>query len=285
MKISTDRLFQDYPSDRCPIPTEKTLELEVDGSKLYGEIYLPGAIYDAPHPCVLLFHGFPGVVSNDDLAHSWRRAGFVVMRLFHRGAGPSQGKYSISHCLEDAAALAEYARNEAVKTYDLDPAAIFLAGHSMGGNTVLNTTRRLAWIKGSILMAPYDLAYPMEYGDRQSLKDMIASSDGYQLGLYSAEEQARVYHDIEERWQELRFTQAVPDLAKRNLLVVGGKYDTVAPVEFCVEPMWQELKAQDRETAKPGDHTKILLDGDHGFGACRIELATRTGEWMAHLLD
>ena len=110
MHQNRDYLFRDpdYSADPSKrIPYETTLDFFVEGSELYGEIYVPGEIYERPLPTVLLVHGFPGIVSSDDLAQALCRAGFLVMRMNHRGAWNSEGSYAISGCITDAIALAK----------------------------------------------------------------------------------------------------------------------------------------------------------------------------------
>ena len=43
---------------------------------------------------------------------------------------------------------------EICEKWKIDPDSIFLCGHSMGGNTALQSGRRMQWVKGIILMPP-----------------------------------------------------------------------------------------------------------------------------------
>src|ERR1700739_4338718 len=54
----------------------------------------------APHPVLVLFHGFPGKEQNLDLAQAVRRAGFTVLTLHYRGSWGSPGKFSFANALE-----------------------------------------------------------------------------------------------------------------------------------------------------------------------------------------
>ena len=94
MYQNRDYLFRDpdYRADPAKrISYVDTLDIFVEGAELYGEIYVPGEIYERPLPTVLLVHGFPGIVSSDVLAQALCRAGFLVMRMNHRGARNSEG--------------------------------------------------------------------------------------------------------------------------------------------------------------------------------------------------
>lgn len=89
---------------------------------------------DAPHPTLLLLHGFPGNEQNLDLAQAARRAGWNVMTMHYRGSWGSPGSFSFGSAAEDAhAALAFLRRPDIAAKYHVDPARIAVAGHSMGG--------------------------------------------------------------------------------------------------------------------------------------------------------
>ena len=283
MYQNRDYLFRDpdYRADPAKrISYVDTLDIFVEGAELYGEIYVPGEIYERPLPTVLLVHGFPGIVSSDDLAQALCRAGFLVMRMNHRGAWNSEGSYAISGCVTDAITLAKYAASERAERYGADPERIFFCGHSMGGNTVLQATRALPWIRGTIMMAPYDLAYAFTKHEEQSLRDMIASSDGRLLRLNTEEEQNRVFQDAEAHWETFHFTQAVQDMKDRNLLMIGGILDQVAPVQEMIEPLWTELE----KLGTAANHRKVYLPGDHGFQSCRIALIETIADWLLELI-
>jgi len=88
----------------------------------------------APHPTLLLLHGFPGNEQNIDLAQAARRDGWNVLTLHYRGSWGSPGRFSFGNAAEDAHAALAYLRSPAaIAKYHIDPARIAVAGHSMGG--------------------------------------------------------------------------------------------------------------------------------------------------------
>lgn len=280
MKITIENLFKEPDYQSLKLPYSDTLDVLVNGSHVYGEIYIPGEIYEAPHPAVILIHGFPGIVCNDDLAQALRRAGFVVFRPNHRGAWNSEGRYSITNCIEDAIAVAEYARLDGAKKYRIDPDRIFLVGHSMGGNTVLNATCRLPWIRGTVMITPYDLAYTFSKHQEQTFKKMIASSDGKLLRLYDESEQDRVYQNARENWKNCSFLKNAPDLENRNLLLLGASLDQIAPPKEIIEPLWKAVC----EPPSTGIHKKIYYQADHSLCNVRLQLAEDIASWIYELL-
>ena len=134
--LKLEYLLRDRPYDPAVAPADyDMLCVKSGGAELYGEILWPDGGFQGPRPCVLLCHGYPGVARNDDLAAALRRIGCVVAVMHHRGAWGSQGKYLVSNCVEDVAALAVYMRSPAFcEAYHTDPDALFLIGHSMGGS-------------------------------------------------------------------------------------------------------------------------------------------------------
>ena len=79
------------------------------------------------------------------------RAGCVVAWVHHRGAWASQGMYLPTNCVDDTASLAAWAQTEEFcQKYDTDPNAVFLMGHSLGGNMVLNALCRTEGVHGAI---------------------------------------------------------------------------------------------------------------------------------------
>lgn len=143
-RLQLEYLFKDRPYDPNVSPADyDMLCAESGGARIYGEILWPDGGFAEPRPCVLLSHGYPGVARNDDLAFALRRIGCVVVVLHHRGAWGSEGQYLVSHCVEDVIRVYEQIRSPAFcQQYCVDPNAIFLAGHSMGGNSVLQAARR-----------------------------------------------------------------------------------------------------------------------------------------------
>jgi len=113
----------------------------------------------APHPTLLLLHGFPGNEQNLDLAQAARRAGWNVLTLHYRGSWGSPGHFSFGRSAEDAhVALAFLRSPEAVAKYRIDPAYIAVAGHSMGGFMAADAAADDAGVAGLFLIDPWDIA-------------------------------------------------------------------------------------------------------------------------------
>ena len=79
----------------------------------------------------------------------------------------------------------------------------------------------------------------------------------------------------------LSLSQAAGDLRERNLLLIGGSLDEVAPPELMIEPLWSGLQAQ--ETAAVQSY--IQLPSDHDFCSFRISLIEQIGNWIVSLFE
>ena len=262
----------------CEEPEKKknahyeTLDITVKGDHICGEIYVPDSGEKVVYPCVCLFHGFPGITSNDDIAQALMRRGFVVLRPYYRGAWGSEGIYSFTNAIEDAIAVAEYAYGTESENFGIDREHIYLAGHSMGGQTVLNAARKLPFVKGIVAMASFNMAYLFRAGREEDFRNSILPM-GYILHAGSLEE---LFLNAREHYRETDLETAFEDLKDRNLLFIEGEFDEIAPAEECVYPLWNQLKTYHSDTVKQ----LIMLQASHDFAECRTELGQIIGDWL-----
>lgn len=276
--LRTEYLFQDKGTV-CPesLSDYDTLDLLSGGEHIYGEILWPDGTYRAPRPCVIMLHGFPGSARNDDIAHALCRIGCVVIVPHHRGAWGSEGKYLISHCIEDAVNLAEYARSEGFcRKYHVSPDHIFLSGHSMGGCISLNTGKMLPWLKGLILITPFD---PTRYLTPQKLpllRELL--EQGRVLQSDGSEE---IYKDIEKNRDDLAFPAAFDAVKDRNILILAGVYDSCAPIAEMVTPLWSLLSAYPTKAIR----RLCTYPAEHGLLGRRITAITDIAAFLADICN
>jgi pimeloyl-ACP methyl ester carboxylesterase len=125
-------LTSDPPQDKIAPATVQTFQLPSHGSLLNAFVYVAAGA--APHPMVILLHGFPGNERNLDLAQALRRAGDDVLFFDYRGSWGSPGDFSFTHSIEDTQAAIAYVRDPVnAARFRADPARVILVGHSMGG--------------------------------------------------------------------------------------------------------------------------------------------------------
>lgn len=271
--INLQYLFEDPQDlDATALPDYTTLDFVSNGSHIYGEILWPSSTFEKPHPCIIMLHGFPGTARNDDISHALCRIGCVVIVPHNRGAWDSEGKYTITHCIEDAQNLAEYAHSkEFCEKYDVDSEKIYLLGHSMGANSALNAGRKLDWIRGIIMLTPYD---PTRYLNRakesyfRSLLEegKILQSDGIDA----------IYDDVVINKAEISHPNAFEQIKDKNLLVFAGIYDSVSPVNEMVLPLWNKLEHH-KTTAL---QKRIEYPTEHGLLGRRISVIKEIADFI-----
>lgn len=130
-------LSSDPEIDKQNPAAMQAFQLPSHGVQLNAIVYVAAGA--APHPIVILLHGFPGNERNLDLAQTLRRAGYDVLYFNYRGAWGSPGNFSFTHAMEDAQAAVAYLRDPAnAAKLRSDPKSILLIGHSMGGMIAAN---------------------------------------------------------------------------------------------------------------------------------------------------
>ena len=90
---------------------EDLISFEVGNERLHGMLHLP-VNAAAPHPCVLMLHGFTGTSIEPHrlfvlMARAFASAGIAALRFDFRGSGQSEGFFSdmtLTRELEDALA-------------------------------------------------------------------------------------------------------------------------------------------------------------------------------------
>lgn len=149
--ISADPL-----ADKANPAAMQSFQLPSHGAQLNALVYVAAGA--APHPIVVLLHGFPGNERNLDIAQTLRRAGYDVLFFDCRGSWGSPGAFSLSNCIEDTQAAIAYLRDPAnAKRFRSDPANIILFGHSMGGFLARYVAAHDPAIRAVVLVSAADM--------------------------------------------------------------------------------------------------------------------------------
>lgn len=270
--IDVNNAFREFEEDD-PETFPEIFELNIvsGGCHLYGYLLTPDKRIEGPHPTIIMSHGFPGYTTNNDLEHALMRMGCVVIHMNHRGAWGSEGNYLFTNLKEDLVAIAKWAHNAAIADqYDIDVDNIFLVGHSMGGQTVLNAAKELSFIRGVAALAAYDIGAAFRYKMEKDLFLMI-ETEGQCLKMTSASE---VYENALVNQQELGILNRYEELAKRNVLLVEASFDTIAPPDKMLRPLFRKLD-------EAGGNVKFeTINTNHSFVGQRMKLTKIVGEWI-----
>ena len=270
--MNSKNAFIEYDVDEISVAPE-IFELNIisGGCHLYGYLLTPDKRIQGPYPTIIMSHGFPGYTTNNDLELALMRMGCVVIHMNHRGAWGSEGNYLFTNLKDDLIAIAKWAHNPAIADqYDIDTENIFLVGHSMGGQTVLNAAKDLPFIKGVVAMAAYDIGAAFRYKMEKDLFLMI-ETEGQCLKMNSASE---VYENALMNQQELGVLNRYDELAKRNVLLIEAAFDTIAPPEKMLKPLATKLEELHANVSYES------IQSNHSFVGQRMKLAKIVGEWI-----
>ena len=270
--MKADHIFIEFEEDEVNTsPEVYQLNIISGGCRLYGYLLTPDKRMKKPYPTVIMSHGFPGYTTNNDLELALMRAGCVVIHMNHRGAWGSEGNYLFTNLKDDLIAITKWAHNPAIaEQYGIDPDNIFLVGHSMGGQSVLNAAKELDFIRGVAALAAYDIGAAFRYKMEKELFLMI-ETEGQCLKMNSA---AEVYENAWENREKLSVLNQYERLASLPVLLVEASLDLVAPADKMMRPLWEKLK----ELSAPVTYKAIV--STHSFAGQRIKLAKTVAKWI-----
>ena len=270
--MKADKIFTEYEKDEEESSPEiYELNLVSGGCRLYGYLLTPDKRMEKPYPTVIMSHGFPGYTTNNDLELALMRAGCVVIHMNHRGAWGSEGNYLFTNLKDDLIAITKWAHNPAMTDqYGIDPDNMFLVGHSMGGQSVLNAAKELPFIRGVAALAAYDIGAAFRYKMEKELFLMI-ETEGQCLKMNSA---AEVYENALEYRDELSILNQYERLAEHPVLFVEASLDFVAPADKMMRPLFCKLN----EMSAPVTYKTIV--SKHSFSGQRMKLAKTVAEWI-----
>lgn len=270
--MKADHIFIEFEEDEVNTsPEVYQLNIISGGCRLYGYLLTPDKRMKKPYPTVIMSHGFPGYTTNNDLELALMRAGCVVIHMNHRGAWGSEGHYLFTNLKDDLIAIAKWAHTPAVADrYGIDVDNIFLAGHSMGGQTVLNAAKELPFLRGVAALAAYDIGAAFRYKMEKELFLMI-ETEGQCLKMNSA---AEVYENAWENREKLSVLNQYERLASLPVLLVEASLDSVAPADKMMRPLFEKLN----DLSAPVTYKTIV--STHSFAGQRMKLAKTVAEWI-----
>jgi pimeloyl-ACP methyl ester carboxylesterase len=243
--------------------------IESDGAAMNAIAYVPSGA--GPHPAMLLLHGFPGNEMNLDLAQAARRQGWLVLTMHYRGSWGSEGDFSFSNVLEDSAAAYDWLVAPAQQAkFNIDPARIIVAGHSMGGfaATVTAASRPAA---GLLLMDAWNPGL--------GAKALPEGVDEAPLAAFFARNIAPLSGTSGE-------ALASEYLANKDRFDLTGYAASIAPRPVISFAATRGLAAENKALtaafvdASPATITAPEWATDHSFSDARIRLIAASLDWL-----
>lgn len=183
----------------------------------------------------------------------------------------------ISNCVEDAVTLADYVRSpNFCCQYCTDPESIYLIGHSMGGCTALNAVRQLPWLRGLVLLTPFDPTRHLLDGEEETLRRLLEQGKTLHSGGTEA-----LLQNIKTHLDTLCFETAYEALRDQNLLCITGTSDQCAPADKMFLPLWNRLQAHKSKTVQ----RFLELPAGHGLLGCRVALIHAAAQFLIDTLQ
>ena len=262
-------IFDPHP-DRAHPPGMADVRIASHGANMNAVLYT--AAGGAPHPVVLLFHGFPGNEQNLDLAQAIRRAGFTVLTLHYRGSWGSPGKFSFTNALEDSDVALAWLRDPATVTkFNLDPRRIFVAGHSMGGMMAASATAHDPRVAGLVMISAWDIgAAGAHFAEPEFRKKQLETGFAEEVIPLNTTPDALMDEMVANaaKWD---FVDYAPDLKSRPVLILTAD-DGLTPDN---QRLAKSLKA-----AGNGDVVEEHMATDHSYSDRRIALEAVVVRWL-----
>ena len=254
------------------------LVFQSNGDEIYGQILKPDSSFGEKRPCVLLFHGFAGFGRFDDIGQALCRAGCVVLIPHHRGAWGSQGKYSVSNCVQDAVNLVQHVKSPDFQAkYHIDPNAIFLVGHSMGGNTVLNAAVEEPGVCGIVMLAPCDIGTMFRQMSKDEMRSFMVDNG---LEVLHTDGFDAVYRDLADHASAYAFPHAVAKLKNVNLFLAMGEWDT------CISNDLLKIFYSAAQNNKLLPHSSFKsYKSKHGLMGVRTQVSRDIADFMLSVME
>jgi dipeptidyl aminopeptidase/acylaminoacyl peptidase len=236
-------------------------------------------------PTVLLLQGFPGNETDVlGLGKLLSQSGINTLIFNYSGTFQSQGKSNFNNSQLDIKAAYEFLYNpENIKKFRVDTAFIFLGGWSYGGGMAMTYAIKHPEIKSVFTIAGVDWGeYYEEYLRNPEVKKMI---DATMSKLASSSEQIRL--EKEAMPDEITkggiinldsayfLRKSAPQLAKKDLLIVGGWDDPQATVDQFILPLYRALKKEKAQNVQI-----TAFQDNHYFAKSRAELAMAILKWI-----
>lgn len=261
-------IYTDPAPDKAHPARMEVLHIPSGGVEINGVAYLAAGA--APHPTLVLCHGWPGNEKNLDLAQAVRRAGWNVVTFNYRGSWGSPGSFRFAQNPQDARAILAWLRDPAnAARLAVDPKRLVIMGHSMGGWVTAMVAGDDDGLIGAGLISAANMGFMRGMGRDGIVK--LAAENAETLADTSPEKMA---DELIANRDAFDFLKTAPGLARKPLLVLSAN-DGLAP---------QTDDLIDAVRKSGGTRiTRYHAATDHGWSDHRIDLAAHVIRWLQTL--
>jgi pimeloyl-ACP methyl ester carboxylesterase len=249
------------------------LTIVSNGDRMSGLAYL--AAGKAPHPTILILHGYPGNEKNLDVAQAMRSKGWNVVFFHYRGAWGSEGEFSIVNAEQDVQNVLQYINDDSnAQRLRIDTEQVSIVGHSMGGHMAIAGLIDNPKVKCAV---SYDGAnmgangYGIFADPKTSTMWKEYSDSLFMLNGWSGDK------SIEEAKQHGHGLDLLPRLNKVNarpILFIAANTDVI-PMGVHITPLVNALN-----TLKHNQVVLQIIEDDHSFSSSRDVLIESTADFL-----
>ena len=207
---------------------KKVVELNVDGLKIAGRLYLPGKDDQTPYPAVCVCHGIPAKSPEPSnrgyplLAERICREGFAVFIFNFRGTGASGGNLDILGWTRDLKAAIDYL----CALPEVDRSHLSLLGFSGGAAVSVYVASQDKRVSSVVTCAcPAEFTFSSGVDEPQSIIDHFRS-----IGAIRDESFPQATEEWFSGFRLVSPIRCVAGIAPRPLLLVHGSQDEVVAV-------------------------------------------------------
>jgi len=258
-----------------PIP----ITFNSEGSKIQGIFY--HANINKPAPTVILLHGSPG---NDKeplgLGTKMMQEGINALAFNYRGTWKSEGFSSPKNSIQDVnSAVAFLLSPNTINKFTIDTTNLFIVGYSYGGNIALMGSLNNPSIKKVISIGGADLSeiarlikndenfrkyFKSTMEERRRNSEMVRSQSGKAMA-----------EELISTMDQFDFVKHANELAKKDILLIGGWLDKQSTLEGHILPLYRALQKSDAKNLEI-----VMFNDNHSFENVREALANKIISWI-----
>ena len=226
----------------------KDVIVEVDGLKLWGQLYLPGESRHTTYPAVCICHGIPAEKPEPRkgyplLAEMLCREGFATLIFNFRGTGASNGNLDLLGWTRDLRAVINYL----FALPEVDKSRISLLGFSAGGAVSI-----YAASQDSRVACVTSCASPAEFSSITEADNPQAVIDNFRsIGTVRDDDFPVSLEEWLDGFRQIKPVTHIAGISPKPLLLIHGNCDETVPVKHAYELY---------ERAKEPKHL-IIIDG------------------------
>jgi dipeptidyl aminopeptidase/acylaminoacyl peptidase len=268
--------------------TPRDVTIEGRGVLLKGKFYVSEGA--GTFPTVILLHGLPGNETDVlGLGSKLSEAGFNALTFNYGGTFQSQGQMSFENTQKDIEAVFDFLRRpENLVAYKIDTARIHLGGWCFGGGMAFAYAASHPEITSVFSVAGNDQGeFFREYARNPEMKKMIddmfvsvAAPVGPVRFAKGALPKEIVQAGLDKLNPIFDLRKSAPDLAPKDILLIGGWDDRQVTIDQFVLPFYRALEKEKAKNVKI-----VAFQDDHYFKNSRGEVALTIIGWLKAVFD